>query len=558
MIRGGKLTGKILMILILSLVVLLVGRPDRALSANLYYGPYLIPANDSATEMFLVAVTDVGVDNDGDHRKLTISYNFDWQDPEIDWTCKKIVKKDGFDRHLFRAKITGLRPSHKYNYTFSYRDWDVSPWSTVSGNFFVQGNTNPDNEVLEFVGLGDLKPVSDDNVYNGGIVALGIDLFDKRKTFMVLTGDMSYLGGDGFENTNTDYWQYFLGNYYWQQILKYLPILMTLGNHDFDTSYGGTDTDNYQMLFGYPNAGGEVEDQYYYYVNGPAVFLSVDTFPIDDYCGDCDNLTPASSQFRWLQQTLSQFDTEPRQWKIAFMHVPMYSPGGCNQKQAREYLQPLFEEHGVDLVLTGHEHYYARKTVPAAPPLARNTDTVHLVLGGAGAGLSDCNNTTGFDKVEKVHHYAWFSIDKDVMEVRVIHPYLDDHGNLVQEYIDHFYIDRTPQANFGYYQWFNPDYRSAREAQATGEKAPPPGSVHIFFQDQSKGHRYQYLWDFGDGTETSTERNPSHFYTKPGIYNVTLTIKGMWNQSTFTGQVAAMRPIHPHLQLLLLDPEDDW
>jgi PKD repeat protein len=32
-----------------------------------------------------------------------------------------------------------------------------------------------------------------------------------------------------------------------------------------------------------------------------------------------------------------------------------------------------------------------------------------------------------------------------------------------------------------------------------------------------------YLWDFGDG-ETSIEESPSHKYTRPGKYTVSLTI----------------------------------
>ncbi|WDN90782.1 hypothetical protein BuS5_03753 [Desulfosarcina sp. BuS5] len=32
-----------------------------------------------------------------------------------------------------------------------------------------------------------------------------------------------------------------------------------------------------------------------------------------------------------------------------------------------------------------------------------------------------------------------------------------------------------------------------------------------------------YLWNFGDGT-TSSEQNPSHVYTAPDTYNVTLTV----------------------------------
>ncbi|MFC2152571.1 PKD domain-containing protein [Bacteroidota bacterium] len=44
-----------------------------------------------------------------------------------------------------------------------------------------------------------------------------------------------------------------------------------------------------------------------------------------------------------------------------------------------------------------------------------------------------------------------------------------------------------------------------------------------FMYDRRDSYNYSYLWDFGDGT-TSVEKNPVHFYTVEGMYEVTLTI----------------------------------
>jgi hypothetical protein len=53
------------------------------------------------------------------------------------------------------------------------------------------------------------------------------------------------------------------------------------------------------------------------------------------------------------------------------------------------------------------------------------------------------------------------------------------------------------------------------------EKAP----LTATFTDTSDAHPTKWLWDFGDGTN-STERNPMHKYKTAGTYNVTLTV---WN-----------------------------
>lgn len=45
----------------------------------------------------------------------------------------------------------------------------------------------------------------------------------------------------------------------------------------------------------------------------------------------------------------------------------------------------------------------------------------------------------------------------------------------------------------------------------------------IQFTDTSTGKPTSWYWDFGDG-KTSTEQNPSHTYTTPGNYTVTLTV----------------------------------
>ena len=49
-----------------------------------------------------------------------------------------------------------------------------------------------------------------------------------------------------------------------------------------------------------------------------------------------------------------------------------------------------------------------------------------------------------------------------------------------------------------------------------------------------------YLWDFGDGSEFSEEEAPSHIYSNPGTYTVTLTaigITGEEDQSVFKADV---------------------
>ena len=65
------------------------------------------------------------------------------------------------------------------------------------------------------------------------------------------------------------------------------------------------------------------------------------------------------AQLDWLDKQLVASGSE---WKIMFFHHPLYSSGethGSAELQ-RGLLEPVFIKHGVNVVLTGHEHFYER------------------------------------------------------------------------------------------------------------------------------------------------------------------------------------------------------
>jgi hypothetical protein len=72
---------------------------------------------------------------------------------------------------------------------------------------------------------------------------------------------------------------------------------------------------------------------------------------------DSNYLEP--DQLEWLEKELAASGSD---WKICFFHHPLYSSGEAHGPAVewREALEPLLVKHGVDVVFTGHEHFYER------------------------------------------------------------------------------------------------------------------------------------------------------------------------------------------------------
>lgn len=92
-------------------------------------------------------------------------------------------------------------------------------------------------------------------------------------------------------------------------------------------------------------------------------------------------------------------------------------------------------------------------------------------------------------------------------KVTATKPAADDCGS-TEDLITDFTVDQEPTANF--------------EVEKVGCANSP-----IPFKDKSTSNSdtrsiNTWLWDFGDGN-TSTEQNPEHKYTRPGVYKVILT-----------------------------------
>jgi len=91
----------------------------------------------------------------------------------------------------------------------------------------------------------------------------------------------------------------------------------------------------------------------------------------------------AEIQARWLDELLTR---DQSRWVIVSHHHPVYSVAlGRDNPRLRERWQPIYERHGVDLVLQGHDHAYGRgKNLAEGKTVVKDWATPVYVVSVAG------------------------------------------------------------------------------------------------------------------------------------------------------------------------------
>jgi hypothetical protein len=93
---------------------------------------------------------------------------------------------------------------------------------------------------------------------------------------------------------------------------------------------------------------------------------------VEFYALDSTYMSP--EQVNWLRDELERSDAK---WKIPYFHHPIYSSGERHGSELdlQRVVEPLFLENGVDVVFSGHEHFYER--------LKPQKGIVYMIQGGA-------------------------------------------------------------------------------------------------------------------------------------------------------------------------------
>ncbi len=213
----------------------------------------------------------------------------------------------------------------------------------------------------------------------------------------VVPYDVDFIGhaGDSVQNGTIvqewhDDWYTPLANA--SSIGQQVPVLVARGNHDGEsaTAYA------YHWLPG--------NGAYYATTIGPMrlIVLNSNIFGV--------------TQLNWLAAELASPASQAADFRVVLFHRPPYTNLWCNMNgyngdaTVRNDWVPLFEQHGVDLVVSGHAHAYER---------GEQNGVVYTIVGGAGGALDVFTPPVTWDFIDvalSTHHYVIMDVDGSVLQ----------------------------------------------------------------------------------------------------------------------------------------------
>jgi 3',5'-cyclic AMP phosphodiesterase CpdA len=147
-----------------------------------------------------------------------------------------------------------------------------------------------------------------------------------------------------------------------RELMMTTPVVPVLGNHE----YAGTGPRWFFYFFDQP-----FDEGWWALTYGNIRFLGLDTNVA---------YTAGSPQRTWLMQELTSSTYADATWHVVLFHHPAFTCTATHSDTdaVRDYLVPLLEQYGVDLVFQGHSHLYERY---------ENNGIYYIVTGGGGAPL---------------------------------------------------------------------------------------------------------------------------------------------------------------------------
>lgn len=224
---------------------------------------------------------------------------------------------------------------------------------------------------------------------------------------VIMLGDNIYGGVLGARGGNRALFSERFDKQYQSLVQEGVRFFATLGNHDMETRKGADMVADKKRF----NIQGP-EGYYSFYSDAKAdgkplvQFISLNSVQLIKR--DEDDRT----QITWLSKALTEGSAV---WKVVFFHHPLYAPSGEGHEpevELRRDLEDVFVAAGVQLVLTGHNHYYAR--------MKTQRGITHFISGGGGRSLKTPIVNQYTERLAEIYHFMYFEVYPDKMTFQVV------------------------------------------------------------------------------------------------------------------------------------------
>lgn len=155
-------------------------------------------------------------------------------------------------------------------------------------------------------------------------------------------------------------------------------------------------------------------EQWFAFSFGSARFIAINSCKNNSG----EDFLPGSNQYKWLLNEFRSPGFLDSSWQIVYLHHPVYSSGAHAKEQTvldiQHWLVPLFETYGIDIVFSGHDHFYERSA---------KASVQYIVTGGGGVALRDQVFINPYQVLfKKAYHHCLLEITPDQIAYTAVKP----------------------------------------------------------------------------------------------------------------------------------------
>ena len=279
---------------------------------------------------------------------------------------KPVTLSEEEPRTVHELRLTGLEPASSYSYEILWDGEELGPWP-----FRTAPPVGKTPVRIAFYG---------DSRTNSEVHRRCVEVMMEHDPELIVNAGDLVSDGKVYEQWKPQFFDPLA------PLICSVPIYTVLGNHE-------RNSEHYYSYYDLPN-----NEAWWTADFGVVHLIALDS---------CRQTRADSEQTAWLREAL---ENAPRdRWIVVVVHGPLFSAHPTRGIASyRWHWQPLFQEYGVDLVITGHDHQYQRCHPVGSLVDEGQHGVVHFTTGGGGAGLYP------------VYQYSWTACAVSVHNVTIL------------------------------------------------------------------------------------------------------------------------------------------